>query len=123
MYINLVNIYSESFSSGCQMKQMIEKINCVRETEDAVIKVPDLMLLNKGTDRKLELRGGFNTDPKYYLLWFFLRPQNNQMVLIIILSRWLTESWPLGGEVATKGREGAGVQEEHHHNVKSSYWS
>merc|ERR1712010_253368 len=62
----------------------------LRETEDAVIKVPDLMLLNKGTDRKLELRGGFNTDPK-----------------------WLTESWPLGGEVASKGREGAGVQEHH----------
>ena len=43
----------------------------IRETEDAVIKVPDLMLLNKGTDRKLELRGGFNTDSKYYLLCFF----------------------------------------------------
>ena len=42
----------------------------IRETEDAVIKVPDLMLLNKGTDRKLELRGGFNTDPKYCLARF-----------------------------------------------------
>ena len=35
-----------------------------RETQDAPIKILDLMLLNKGTDRKLELRGGFNTDPK-----------------------------------------------------------
>ena len=43
----------------------------IRETEDAVIKVPDLMLLNKGTDRKLELRGGFNTDPKYFLFKFY----------------------------------------------------
>ena len=30
----------------------------VRETEDTVIKIPDLMRL------KIELGGGFNTDPK-----------------------------------------------------------
>ena len=45
-------------------------ISKIRETEDTLIKIPDLMLLNKGTDRKLELRGGFNTDPKYCIFNF-----------------------------------------------------
>ena len=31
-----------------------------------MIRIPDLMLLNKGTDRKFELGGGFTTDPKYF---------------------------------------------------------
>ena len=56
-------------SHKCSSKKNNFKIFLkIRETEDAVIKVPDLMLLNKGTDRKLELRGGFNTDPKYCLV-------------------------------------------------------
>ena len=33
-----------------------------------MIKIPDLMLLNKDTDRKFELGGGFTTDPKYFVL-------------------------------------------------------
>ena len=65
-----MSIYPESFSSRCHKNVHQKKNNFkiflkIRETEDAAIKVPDLMLLNKGTDRKLELRGGFNTDPKY----------------------------------------------------------
>ena len=35
-----------------------------RETQDAVIKIPELMLLNQDTDRKLELVGGFTTNLK-----------------------------------------------------------
>ena len=37
-----------------------------RETEDTVIKIPDLMLLNKDADRKFELGGGFTTDPRFH---------------------------------------------------------
>ena len=50
----------------------------IRETEDGVIKIPDLMLLNKVTDRKFELGGGFTTDPKYFILIFvFSRPSSS----------------------------------------------
>ena len=42
-----------------------------------MIKIPDLMLLNKVTDRKFELGGGFTTDPKYLILIFiFSRPSS-----------------------------------------------
>ena len=37
-----------------------------RETEDTVIKIPDLMLLNKDADRKFELGGGFTTDSRFH---------------------------------------------------------
>ena len=46
------------------------EVSCVRETEEGVIKIPDLMLLNKDTDRKFELGGGFGTDPKSFALDF-----------------------------------------------------
>ena len=36
------------------------KLPVFRVTEDTVIKIPDLMQL------KIELGGGFNTNPKYY---------------------------------------------------------
>ena len=37
-----------------------------RESEGTVIKIPDLMQLNKGAARKFELGGGFATDPRYF---------------------------------------------------------
>merc|ERR1712004_956502 len=56
----------------------------LRESEGTVIKITDLMQLNKGAARKFELGGGFATDP-----------------------RWLDETWPLGVQCAmTQGREG-----------------
>ena len=33
-----------------------------------MIKIPELMLLNKDNDRKFELGGGFTTDPKSFAL-------------------------------------------------------
>ena len=39
-----------------------------RETEETVITFVDLMLLNDNSDRKFELSGGFNTDPRYHLV-------------------------------------------------------
>ena len=44
------------------------EVSVVRETKDGVIKIPELMLLNKDNDRKFELGGGFTTDPKSFAL-------------------------------------------------------
>ena len=37
-----------------------------REVEDTAIKISDLMLLNKGANRKFELGGGFTTGPRFH---------------------------------------------------------
>ena len=37
-----------------------------RESEDTAIKISDLMLLNKGANRKFELGGGFTTGPRFH---------------------------------------------------------
>ena len=37
-----------------------------RESEGTVIKIPELMQLNKGAARKFELGGGFATDPRCF---------------------------------------------------------
>ena len=77
-----------------------------------MIKIPDLMHL------RIELEGGFKTDPKYLLFIrtvkhnhfsvFNLSGCNHFVVfsLVKILSRWQTETWPLGVEYSKPGRAG-----------------
>ena len=47
-----------------------------------MIKIPELMLLNKDSDRKFELGGGFGTDPKSFALDF-----SAQVLVIVQFSR------------------------------------
>ena len=58
-----------------------------------MIKIPELMLLNKDSDRKFELGGGYSTDPKSFALKFKFK--------LFAISRWLTETWPLRVDYAT----------------------
>ena len=58
-----------------------------------------MMLLNKDTDRKFELGGGFTTDPKYF--------QDEDEFIISSYFRWLSETWPLGVEY-TKHKKAGG---------------
>ena len=71
-------------------------VDCVvRETEDTVIKVPDLMRL------KIELGGGFTTDAKYYFCSYYVLDRTEKLDFY---SRWFTETWPLGVDYAMRGR-------------------
>ena len=70
-----------------------------------MIKVPDLMRL------KIELGGGFNTDPKYFFVLSVLialnkteRHHKYSVSYVIISCRWLNETWPLGVEYLQPGK-------------------
>ena len=52
--------------------------------------------MNKDSDRKFELGGGYSTDPKSFALKFKFK--------LFAISRWLTETWPLGVDKARQGR-------------------
>ena len=67
-----------------------------------MIKIPELMLLNKVTDRKFELGGGFTTDPKSFN---FSSLSYFSVFKAIAIYRWLTETWPLGVDYARQERE------------------
>ena len=67
-----------------------------------MIKIPELMLLNKDTDRKFELGGGFTTDPKSFN---FSSLSYSSVFKAIAIYRWLTETWPLGVDYGRQGRE------------------
>ena len=69
-----------------------------------MIKVPDLMRL------KIELGGGFNTNPKYFLVFSVLSKKKTErhhkysVSYVIISPRWVNETWPLGVEYLQPGK-------------------
>ena len=67
-----------------------------------MIKIGELMQMNKDTDRKFELGGGFTTDPKSFN---FSSLSYFSVFKTIDIYRWLTETWPLGVDYARQERE------------------